>query len=102
MDRTTLLLIPEFTLKLTLYSAQGLLQGYKQFRYELEQELDDSPVVPIRSQSDANRVADSMRYQVEPSAPTDELEIDDHEPDLGSFSVSGWHGVTKRGTPNGE
>lgn len=94
MRREDLFKIPKYSLKLVIYTAQALLGAWEQFTYELDQELDPNPKIPIRNQADAIRVAEALRESsmqgvAEALAATagDADEFDDHAPTIGSGSI---------------
>lgn len=81
-----------FTLKLWVYTLQALLGAWEQFTYELEQDRD--PKIPIRNQTDALKIMESLR-QESVTRVAEELastagtpdEFDDHAPTIGGGSV---------------
>lgn len=96
MTRDSLLLIPEYSLKFVIYSAQGLLNGYMQFKYELDNSLSGSTRIPMNSQATVQRVAEAIQAEQGDYTNYDNLNegaafLDDHAPDIGSSgSVMDW------------
>ena len=97
LGRKEIELAVRFSLKGCVYCAQALLHALDQFTYELDQELVANPHIPIRSQSDAARVAEAVRQdglrnlaQRAAEGLNPGVDFDDHGPDISASSVTSW------------